>query len=204
MAERKRIRVGCWALVAVAAAGACTSGGGVGDPCLPEEEYDATFSGFALSEVSVETASLGCESRLCLVNHFQGRVSCPFGQRQSDLALPGTAPERCRVPQTTGDRPEDSVGVPVPAWSLDRPRDAAVYCSCRCDGPDRNARYCDCPEGFTCEPLVPDLATATDRQLVGSYCVRHGTRFDRTAVSGEDCGTTPEDERCPLPAGVNP
>jgi hypothetical protein len=30
----------------------------------------------------------------------------------------------------------------------------AVYCSCRCDGPDAKARYCECPSGFACEKLV--------------------------------------------------
>ncbi len=52
----------------------------VGDPCTPEQEYDPSFLGFAESEVSVESKSFQCETRLCLVNHFRGRVSCPYGQ----------------------------------------------------------------------------------------------------------------------------
>jgi hypothetical protein len=53
---------------------------GVGDPCTPEQEYDPTFNGFDPGEVNVESKSFQCQTRLCLVNHFQGRVSCPYGQ----------------------------------------------------------------------------------------------------------------------------
>src|SRR5262245_957695 len=66
--------------------------GGVGDPCVPDDEYSARFSGFALSEVNVESRSFSCETRVCLVNHFQGRVSCPAGQNAAngDCRVPGT------------------------------------------------------------------------------------------------------------------
>src|SRR5580658_4151657 len=52
----------------------------VGDPCTPEQEYDPSFLGYSQTEVSVESKSFQCETRLCLVDHFQGRVSCPYGQ----------------------------------------------------------------------------------------------------------------------------
>ena len=55
---------------------------GVGDPCVPEQEYDPTFLGFAIGEVNVESKSFDCQTRLCLANHFQGRVTCPYGQKQ--------------------------------------------------------------------------------------------------------------------------
>ena len=61
------------------AASACQTGG-VGDPCVPEQEYDQTFSGYDVTQVYTESRSFQCESRLCLVNHFAGRVSCPYGQ----------------------------------------------------------------------------------------------------------------------------
>jgi hypothetical protein len=72
-------------LVAVGAflsilAGPGCGGGGVGDPCIPEQEYDVCFAGFDQKEVNVESKSFQCQTRLCLVNHFQGRVSCPYGQ----------------------------------------------------------------------------------------------------------------------------
>ena len=69
---------GVAALLGLAALG-CEPGG-VGDPCTPEDEYEPSFSGFAQTEVNVESRSFQCETRLCLVNHFKGRVSCPYGQ----------------------------------------------------------------------------------------------------------------------------
>jgi hypothetical protein len=76
------------ALVSVAALAilplAC-QGGGVGDPCTPEEEYVAHFTGFDVSEEYIESRSFQCATRVCLVNHFQGRVSCPLGQTAADV-----------------------------------------------------------------------------------------------------------------------
>lgn len=62
--------------------GSSCGGGGVGDPCVPEDEYLTTFSGFSVGEVNVESRSVQCLTRVCLVNHFQGRVSCPYGQEE--------------------------------------------------------------------------------------------------------------------------
>jgi hypothetical protein len=59
--------------------------GGVGDPCTPEDEYVSTFSGYQDTEVNVESRSFQCETRVCLVNHFRGRVSCPYGQTQDQI-----------------------------------------------------------------------------------------------------------------------
>ena len=56
---------------------------GIGDPCIPEAEYAPDFLGFDQKEVNVESKSFQCLTRLCLVNHFQGRVSCPYGQNAS-------------------------------------------------------------------------------------------------------------------------
>src|SRR5258706_15960238 len=61
----------------------CESGG-IGDPCVPEDEYQRYFSGYELNEVDFETRSFQCETRVCLVNHFQGRASCPYGQTLSN------------------------------------------------------------------------------------------------------------------------
>jgi hypothetical protein len=57
----------------------CDSGG-VGDQCIPEDEYRQNFAGFKLTEENIESRSFQCKTRICLVNHFQGRVSCPNGQ----------------------------------------------------------------------------------------------------------------------------
>ncbi|MFT3771948.1 MAG: hypothetical protein QM820_41610 [Minicystis sp.] len=79
----RSIMLGLLALVSVGALGvvpiACQSGG-VGDPCTPEDEYNTQFPGFKVAEENIESRSFQCSTRICLVNHFQGRVSCPYGQ----------------------------------------------------------------------------------------------------------------------------
>jgi hypothetical protein len=67
-------------------AGSGCAPGGIGDPCIPDQEYDTCFAGFAQGEVNTESRSFQCQTRLCLVNHFQGRVSCPYGQTASGTA----------------------------------------------------------------------------------------------------------------------
>src|SRR4051794_10342209 len=74
------------AITAVSAQGCKASG--VGDPCIPEKEFDPTFNGFDPGEVNVESKSFQCLTRLCLVNHFQGRATCPYGQNKTGSGLP--------------------------------------------------------------------------------------------------------------------
>ena len=182
----------CVGLVLAWASLGCNPGG-VGDPCTPEDEYQQYFNGFQVTETNVESRSFQCETRLCLVNHFQGRVSCRLGQTSDqgapyDLAQGPTAPNanwapRCSIPGTKVDRvardSKDNINVEVPPQLANRQTDQAVYCSCRCNGPEKNARYCECPEGFQCEPLVDDLKIpGGGGQLAGSYCIRAGSRYD--------------------------
>jgi len=80
---RTSVKVGCAFAIVGSFAGLFTIGcesGGVGDPCTPEDEYKESFAGFDLSEENIESRSFQCQTRICLVNHFQGRVSCPNGQ----------------------------------------------------------------------------------------------------------------------------
>ncbi len=80
---RTSVKVGCAFAIVGSFAGLFTIGcesGGVGDPCTPEDEYKENFSGFDLSEENIESRSFQCKTRICLVNHFQGRESCPNGQ----------------------------------------------------------------------------------------------------------------------------
>src|SRR6478609_5570675 len=112
---------------------------GVGDPCTPEQEYDPTFNAFDEKEVNVESKSFQCRTRLCLVNHFQGRASCPYGQSQSGDAPPGA--KICTVPGTdtaivgakdsTGGFVDPKKQSLVQPQCVDRAADKAVYCSCR-------------------------------------------------------------------------
>ena len=150
--------------------------GGVGDPCTPEDEYIDTFPGYAVKEVNVESKSFQCETRVCLVNHFQGRVSCKYGQADKG--------NNCTIPGTT-----TAIVPAVSPQIATRTADKAVYCSCRCDGDDKNARYCKCPSGYACDHLVDDLHLG-GAQLAGSYCVRDGTQYDAATLDSTECAPT--------------
>src|SRR6266568_1256432 len=96
---------GSWSVALLLGLGAlgCTPGG-VGDPCTPEDEYQQNFNGFQATETNVESRSFQCETRLCLVNHFQGRVSCRLGQASqldvnTGMPLPaGMYNPKCSIP----------------------------------------------------------------------------------------------------------
>ncbi len=162
---RRGVVSAVWSFVGVGSLAGCTPGG-VGDPCVPEEEYLSKFSGFSLDEVSTESRSFQCATRVCLVNHFRGRVSCPYGQVENDASATG-----CTIPGAT-----TRVEAAVDPQLLKRRADDHVYCSCRCDGPETNARYCECPSGFSCTEVVPTISKGKD-QLVGSYCIKEGTQY---------------------------
>jgi hypothetical protein len=153
----------------------------VGDPCTPSDEHRADFSGFDAYEVVVENGAPECESNVCLVNHFQGRTDCPYGQPEPPAAAPVAA---CDVfgsaaPVTVAVRPQVAK----------RPPDSAVYCSCRCDGPGPGP-FCQCPGGFECTPLVADQNLLSVQDVAGSYCVKSGTAVqDPSALTTEQqCG----------------
>jgi hypothetical protein len=87
----RSILAGLLGLFSIAAVGAlplaCQSGG-IGDPCIPEDEYSADFAGFKVTEENIESRSFQCSTRICLVNHFQGRVTCPLGQAAPKICTP--------------------------------------------------------------------------------------------------------------------
>jgi hypothetical protein len=154
--------------------------GGVGDPCTPEDEYQSDFSGFSVNEVNVESRSFQCETRVCLVNHFQGRVSCPYGNKESSINVAkGLTPPDCVIPSSGNDR----ITVAVDPQIAKRKAADAVYCSCRCNGPESDARYCECPSGFSCVKLVDKLPIGHGGQLAGSYCIRENTTYINADVS---------------------
>jgi hypothetical protein len=188
---------------------------GVGDPCTPEQEYDPTFGGFDEKEVNVESKSFQCQTRLCLVNHFRGRVSCPYGQASDGTSPPGIPPlasgepdpntKSCVVPGTTIPIvPNDPKLLKAVRAQITGPGDAdrtankAVYCSCRCanvDGQTNDgANYCTCPDGFACTQLVSSIGP-TDTGLTGAYCIKNGTNYDPNNVGGNDCA--PVTNPCP-------
>jgi hypothetical protein len=189
----------CFAVAVVCGTGCASTG--IGDPCTPEQEYRPDFVGFNVNEVSVESKSFQCQTRLCLVNHFQGRVSCPYGQKADGSAtgMAGNASctdangvnAGCCTPGVIQavTTPLDASGMPVdtimkktvPPQCTLRTSDKAVYCSCRCQNvnglTNDGANYCTCPDGFTCTQLVTSIGQG-DQGLTGGYCVKNGAGYD--------------------------
>jgi hypothetical protein len=166
-----------WAAVIVTLSVGILSGcqsGGIGDPCIPEDEYQQYFSGYSHTEVNLESRSFQCETRLCLVNHFHGRVTCPYGQVDP---LMDSRPDyqKCHVPGTVGG--ENVIKVPVNKQYTERTPANSVYCSCRCAGVDPEGRYCKCPTGFQCVYLLDYIERLGAKELAGAYCVKDGTEY---------------------------
>jgi hypothetical protein len=159
----RSILCGLMAVLSVGAVGAlplaCQSGG-VGDPCTPEDEYSVTFSGFKVAEENIESRSFQCQTRLCLVNHFQGRVSCPAGQatpKQCDPTNNGSdcsTGETCVLAQTY-----------APTCVPCATGDTTCTDTCKAIGSteacNQNSNTCECSAGlsisgvsFACEPAA--------------------------------------------------
>jgi len=151
--------------------GAALGGAALGDPCLPDDESSPDFAGLNVTEVNITDQFQGCASRLCVANHFQGRVSCPYGQAAADGG--------CLVPGTA-----TPVSTPVAPQLVARQAAKAVTCSCQCAGYGPGP-YCTCPTSMVCEHLVdyleigdPDAAPAKLNAYAGSYCIPAGAEYD--------------------------
>jgi hypothetical protein len=135
--------------------------------------------------VSVYTESPSCDSGVCLVNHFMGRASCPYGQTDQELGSGA-----CRLPGS--DAP---VSVVVQPQFVERQAAKAVTCSCRCAGPGAGP-FCDCPSGTECRPLIDDIGHEESEAWAGSYCIPQGSEYDPTEppnpatcmVDAQSCG----------------
>ena len=102
-------------------AGACSESG-VGDACVPEQ---VPPGGFLASETYLETSSVQCATRVCLVRNLAGDPN-----------------KICEETNEPGCVPADEVA-------------EKVYCSCRCGAPaGSSVPTCSCPGGFTCEEVL--------------------------------------------------
>jgi len=214
--------LGAVVVVSVLGAQGCKQSG-VGDPCIPEQEYDTTFNGFDPNEVNVESKSFQCQTRLCLVNHFRGRVTCPYGQNKDGSELPtvdsasgGPFPNTdlqnnpvgpCTIPgggdAIAGNPNDPNTGATVHPQCVDREAANTVYCSCRCanaDGrTDDGANYCSCPGGFTCAQLVNPVGP-TDKGLTGAYCIKDGTEYQSFSACTLPCDPALSTQNCAPPS----
>ena len=124
----------------------------VGDPCVPE---NTPAGGFLRGEAYLETSSVQCRTRVCMVYMA--------GEGAPSSLDPSTSREQC---QTGGGA--DCSGFPSEEEIEER-----VYCTCRCQAPEGSGTpTCNCGSGFTC---VEDLLVLGGDGIRGGYCVRDST-----------------------------
>ncbi len=207
----RSILCGLLALVSVGALGlvpiACQSGG-VGDPCTPEDEYSSTFAGFNVDEENIESRSFQCATRICLVNHFQGRVSCPQGQNGADLV-------QCKGPSDTTSCPTGKQCTQSEVYSPTCTTCTAAETAQGCVAqPCPNNLICDpvnqictCTQSETiagvtyyCDPSDPANPTSSPQVLVSYLC--HTPGSCQTIAGGTTGANTGKD--CCVPGTDNP
>ncbi len=140
----------------------------LGALCVPDDEWAAGFSGYEVNEVNVQDHAPQCDTGICLSNHFQGRVSCPYGQ--------AAGAGECLLPDRSA-----TVTREVKPQLEARQASVASICSCQCDGYGPGP-YCTCPDSMQCEHLVDDLQLG-ESQLAGSYCIPKGSQYDASQLS---------------------
>ena len=112
--------ISCAALLSL---GVACSESAVGDPCVPEQVPEG---GFLSSETYLETSSVQCATRVCLVRDLEGDPNIPCDENPDEP----TCADRSEI--------EDN-----------------VYCSCRCGAPEGSSLpTCGCPGGFVCEEIL--------------------------------------------------
>ena len=168
------------------------SGQPVGSSCVPERENDPTFEGFVESDVSLEVPH-GAKSGdpVCLIDHFRGRVSCPYGQTDDFGAREKPT---CKTPK--GEAVVGGENAWVLAQCVDRRAAQAVYTSCRCanvDGKtDDGDTYCACPTDFACTEVFFAIG-ASRTGVEGTYCGRKSNTYDPNGACRQIC----KGDRCP-------
>jgi len=151
-------------------AGVSSSGGELGNVCSLDLVTD-------VNEVNVADGFAACRSGICLTNHFQGLVSCPYGQAAGagECFLPGH---------------DEPIAGAVKPQLVDRQAAVASICSCQCSGSGPGP-YCTCPASMQCEHLIDDLHLTPPEPLAGSYCIPKGSEYyaDQQTVCVEpNCG----------------
>jgi hypothetical protein len=93
----------------------------VGAPCLPEQIPE---SGFDPREAYIESSSVQCETRVCMVYRLDGDPQ--KGCSPTDMKK---CPDKSEV-------------------------ERSVYCTCRCDSGSTGFAECECPDGFSCVEVL--------------------------------------------------
>ncbi len=201
---RSSLLYGLFGLVGVGLLGvaplAC-SVGGVGDPCIPEDEYDPQFPGFKLSLENIESRSFQCQTRICLVNHFQGRVSCPLGQN---------APKTCGILQDGGvvkdptkcDTGEDCVETVAIAQDCD----PAAPNTCPPPGAcNKTGKFCECqPEPLQTPPAAGYICDTKTHQYRAFLCHKKNNCQQIGASTSKNCNSDNTPKDCCVPGTDQP
>jgi hypothetical protein len=164
----------------------------VGEPCFPREEAIDRFSGYAVSEMAVDFLSADYNVSVgpfCLVYHFQGRASCPYGQTNSDIeTLEPADPARCRLPLDDGSMTTEPVVAAVLPQLTERQAEKTIYYTCACSGNDKLREYCTCPKSMHCEPQI-----ASEQFSITGFCVRDDSVYNAGSLSPTVCSKTGSD-----------
>jgi hypothetical protein len=154
--DAKRLVLLASALFVALLAGCSTPA--VGAPCLPEQ---VPQTGFDDREAYIETSSVQCQTRVCMVYRLSGdpRQGCVATAKPAATTMPAMG--GMAVADTTGQK------------TCSNPKDVEdrIYCTCRCDSGGTGFAECACPDGFTCVPVLDQGGPC----VRGGYCVKNGT-----------------------------
>jgi hypothetical protein len=137
------------ALFTVAFSGCATPA--VGAPCLPEQ---VPSGGFDVSEAYIESSSVQCETRVCMVYHLEG---APVGTAK---CVPKAQVVACAA--------NDKNCIPQIVCAEEVEVNRRVYCTCRCESGNPKFASCTCPSGYSCRSVLEQGSVG----VRGSYCVR--------------------------------
>jgi hypothetical protein len=180
--------LGLLSVIAVGSLPTACESGGVGDPCLPEDEYNPLFAGFKVTEENIESRSFQCQTRICLVNHFQGRVSCPLGQSE---------PKSCN-PEEQGSCPETGTvcrqaAVSAPDCTFGAAEGNPTNCKCQPGG------FCGCDTTADCPLDGKWYCDAKDKQCKTYVCLKEGNDVCQSSDATDNAG-----KACCIPGTTTP
>lgn len=207
------------ALAGVAGVGlvpfACSVGGDatapVGTPCTANDEQNFRFRGYKVTEETIEVGSPQCGGGgVCLMNHFQGRVSCPLGQPAPKDAqgLDGCVPvfKNGEYEASQGSCAPGSIcaqaGSLSPACDPAQGADADQLCLSRGAGSKCGSDgFCECNTNADCAFATDAVVSCdvTTRHCVSYACHVPGDCQQAGATSAENAG-----KACCLPGTDTP
>ena len=199
--NRHRVLSAMLAVAVLCAASLACEPPGVGDPCTPEVR-PPSGQAWSYGEVSVETRSLQCRTRTCMVYHFFPAAREPGEpdwrlQAQWPTDDSAQAPCRnigteefvkhfCRTKRDSGtiiidgnpplDNSDWYCNFDMTLVNASQP-----FCTFKCGGAGRTF---ECPEGYACREVV----RMGPEGMRGSYCVPSRLAdCDRVSRGEQDC-----------------